>query len=131
MIEDPKLTLKILEYFARDDVTFPANVLVDGLANEFPDVDQNRFEYHVVCAIENDLLMGHFTCTETFDGVQLSFGHLSGLTPRGGDYVRDSRTGLWEMAVEKIKSTGVEATTDRIIALLPKLTAAALAGITS
>ena len=129
MIEDPKLTLKILEYFARDDVTFPANVLVGDLASEFPDVDGSRFEYHVVCAIDNDLLIGRFTYTETFDRVHLTLGYLSGLTPRGGNYVKDSRTGLWDRAVERIKSTGAEATTDRIIALLHKLVADVL-GIT-
>ena len=38
---------------------------------------------------------------------------------------------MWERAVEQIKTTGVEATTDRIIGLLPKLVAAALGVHTS
>ena len=38
MIEDPNLTRQILEYFAQDDVAFPANKTVrDDLTRTFPD----------------------------------------------------------------------------------------------
>ena len=49
MIEDPKLTRDILEYFAQEEVGFPANVMVQQeLADAFPDHELPILQYHVV-----------------------------------------------------------------------------------
>ena len=110
MIEDPKLTRDILEYFAQEEVGFPANVMVQReLADAFPDHELPILQYHVVCAFESDLLMGYFERQlgrGSIDGARISIGSIDGLTAKGGNYVRDSRTKFWGKAADKIKETG-------------------------
>ena len=58
LIEDPKLTLKILQYFARDEIGFPSNKTSEDLAKEFPEERQEgSITYHVVCAQMTGLLI--------------------------------------------------------------------------
>lgn len=126
MIEDPNFTRDILEFFARDEISFPANIQVEDLQREFPDKDLPVIEYHVMCALDSELLMGDYSETRTFDGVIVMIGYINGLTPRGGDYVRDSRTEFWERAWKRIRDSGLAVTTDRLIQVLAKLAEAAL-----
>lgn len=127
MIEDPKLTLDILKYLARDDIGYPANVSVHvDLAREFPDEDMDRLEYHVACAFENDLLMGSYDRDVMMDGVIVNIGYIDGLSPRGGNYVRDAETKFWGKAWSKIEDVGVRVTTERLIEMVASLTSEAL-----
>ena len=128
MIEDPEFTRQILEYFASDDVDFPANKTVeDDLVKAFggyPNI--SKIEYHVMCAYENELLIGDYQEVRSFEGVTYNFGFINGLTAKGGDYVRDSRSKYWNEAWEKIKETGLEVTTKRLLEFLPVLILKAL-----
>ena len=126
MIEDPKLTREILEYFAQDNVGFPADKTIEDLKEAFPGDEPSRLEYHVVCALENGLLMGEFSQTKTYSRVFFTVGFISGLTSKGGDYVRESRSKFWKDAWKKIQDQGIEVTTTRMLEVLPKIISAAL-----
>ena len=122
MIEDPKLTLRILQYFARDDVGYPANMTVQRhLRKEFPEVRVDKLQYHVVCAFENDLLQGDYERNVMFEGVSLNTGYIDGLTARGGDYVRDAGTKFWQDAWDKIEEAGIVVTTGLLVDVVAKL----------
>ena len=84
MIEDPDLTRQILEYFAQDDVEFPANKTVeDDLTEAFPKVELSRLKYHVMCAKENDLLIANIRENPMMDGTEFVFGlHLRAYSQR-------------------------------------------------
>lgn len=127
MIEDPDLTRRILGYFARPDVGFPADKTVqDHLVKIFPEVDEPCLVYHVMCASQQDLLMATWSKAETIDGIIYTIGFISGLTAKGGNYVRDARSKFWQKAIDKIKGEGLEVTTDRLCDLIPNLISAAL-----
>ena len=112
MIEDPKLTLKILKYFASDDISWPANVDDRDLINYFTNIPSDKVEYHLYCAIESGLLEGEFRRNATFDGAFYTFGRLDGLTVVGGDYVRNASSGnKWELVKKKLSTAGLELTT--------------------
>ena len=128
MLEDPKITRDILEYFARDDVGFPANVMVQReLAGAFPENDLSVLQYHVLCALKSDLLMvASYDVQDRHDGVDIRFGHVIGLTAKGGNYVRDARTTFWDKAATKIGDAGLNMTTDRLVEVIADLAAKAL-----
>lgn len=127
MIEDPDLTRRILEYFANDAIDFPANVQVEQhLSAEFPEIGVSSLQYHVVCAIENGLLRGDVERTSMLEGVIVTIGYIDGLSAKGGNYVRNSRTTFWRQAWEKIESTGLEVTTERLVVALAKMTSNAV-----
>ena len=127
MIEDPKITRDILEYFARDDIGFPANVMVQReLADAFPQHDFSVLQYHVLCAFQSDLLMGFYESQDRHDGVDIRIGHIIGLTAKGGTYVRDARTRFWDKAIARISEAGLNATTDRLLEVIADLAAKAL-----
>ena len=112
MIEDPKLTLKILKYFASDEISWPANVDDRDLKNHFTDIPSDKVEYHLFCAIESGLLEGAFNRNATFDGAFYTFGRFDGLTVVGGEYVRNASSGnKWELVKEKLSTAGLEFTT--------------------
>lgn len=115
MIENPDLTRRILEYFAREDVTFPANATIETLLVEFPDADRATLSYHILCCVKNDLLFGQAKVIEGNSGTEIFTGWLSGLTPKGGEYVRDSRSVYWKQAWKKIEDAGMTVTTDKLI----------------
>ena len=105
MIEDPKLTRQILEYLAQDDVPYPANKTVeDDLTIALPGEELSRLEYHVVCAKENGLLTVDIRENPMMDGPEFILGFISGLTPKGGEYVRGSRSKYWDEAYKQIAS---------------------------
>ena len=58
MIENPELTRKILEYFASDEIRFPANKTLDDLKSEFSDEELDVLAYHVSCAHERRAIRG-------------------------------------------------------------------------
>ena len=129
MIEDPKLTRGILEFFASDSIGFPANVMVQReLAEAYPHHDLSILKYHVICAFNNDLLMGSVDRQEMIDGVLVNIGYIDGLTAKGGDYVRDSKTEFWGKAWEKIADAGLSVTTDRLLEMITLLSSKALVG---
>ena len=114
MIEDVHFTRRILEHFASDQVGWPANETLETLATVFPDTDEETLAYHIQCATEADLLEAQVNKTFTFDGAIVNIGYIVGLTQRGGEYVKDSRTEYWQKAFDHLKGAGVSATTDRL-----------------
>ena len=128
MIEDPNLTRQILEYFAQDDVKFPANKSVkDDLTREFPDHELSHLEYHVMCAKKNGFLIVDIREVQIRDGTEFVFGSISGLTAKGGEYVRGSRSKYWDEAKEKVFSKGLDLTTGNVFQAMSNLISAALA----
>ena len=113
MIEDPKLTLDILKYFARDEISWPVNVTDRELKDHFKNIPPDKVEYHLYCAIQNDLLIGDFERYIKFGGgASYVFGNLDGLTPEGGEYVRmASSSSRWELIKNRITKAGLELTT--------------------
>ena len=112
MIEDPKLTLEILKYFARDEISWPANVDDRELTNHFSDISSDKVEYHLYCAIESGLLEGEFKRDAMLDGAFYTFGNLDGLTPEGGEYVQmASSSSRWELIKNRVTEAGLKLTT--------------------
>ena len=126
MVERAELTRDILEYFARDDVGFPADKYISDLQAAFPDEDPDTLSYHVWCAGDAELLLVNMTMTHGLDGVRIGAGVLTGLTASGQEYVRLCRTGLWDKAMAKVRSAGLTATTNMLANLLPGLARRAL-----
>ena len=123
LIEDPRITLDILKYFARDEVGFPANVMVQReLDAAFPQYSLVTLKYHVFCAMKSGLLVvASYDIRDTHERAEINIGHIVGLTSAGSDYVRDSRTKLWDTAMAKLTDAGLEATTGRLVEVLPKI----------
>ena len=123
LIEDPRITLDILKYFARDEVGFPANVMVQReLDAAFPQYSLVTLTYHVFCAMKSGLLVvASYDIRDTHERAEINIGHIVGLTSAGSDYVRDSRTKLWDTAMAKLTDAGLEATTGRLVEVLPKI----------
>ena len=90
MIEDPKLTLKILQYFARDEIGFPSHKTFTDLAKEFPEETEEKILYHVFCAKRNGLLIANVIENPVLSpkGRGYTVFSMDGLTPEGGNYVR-------------------------------------------
>lgn len=127
MIEDPKLTLRILEYFADEAVGFPANKLVEDLVGVLPDVGVEDLRYHVICAIDGDLLHGNYTAQGQITGTVYTVDFLAGLTQKGGEYVRASgNKKYFDEACNKIRAMGFTVTTQLLCDYLPKLISEAL-----
>lgn len=120
MIEDPKLTLDILKYFASDHIGFPAHVKVETLLDHYPQ-GTDTIEYHLMCAIDNELLIGKYRIITAFEGSAIKVGILQGLTPKGGDYVRDSDSNLWEKARQSLIDQGIAVTTSRLVDSIARL----------
>ena len=116
MIEDPKLTLKILKYFASDDISWPANVDDRDLKNHFSHIPSDKVEYHLYCAIESGLLEGKFSRNAMSAGAFYTFGRLDGLTVVGGEYVQNASSGSkWELVKKKLSKAGLEFTTRNVM----------------
>ncbi len=119
MIENVDCTLKILEFFARDDVDNPSNLTVDNLMEEFPDLERNVISYHIRCAAECDLLDVDIKVVKAFEGSAYVIGTISGLTAKGGDYVKDSRSKLWDQGKQQLETAGLAITTAILVDLFP------------
>ena len=127
MIEDIELTREILEFFAKENVPFPANVTIGDLTNHFPNEHIGRLEYHVICAAENGLLIAPKTeRASTFKSIAYVIGRIDGLTAKGGDYVKHSRTRFWQQAKDQCASIGIKQTTAILCNLVFKLVQANL-----
>ena len=122
LIEDPRITLDILKYFARDEVGFPANVMVQReLATAFPQYSLVILRYHVFCAMGSGLLVASSNIHDGPERTEVLIGNIVGLTSAGSDYVRDSKTKLWDMAIAKLAEMGLEVTTGRLVEIFPKI----------
>lgn len=107
MLEDPNVSLRILRYFAQDDVPYPANAEFDDVAAELSDIDKPTLAYHLKVCIDADLLDGNCVLTETFGGSELLFGWLHGLTSAGSDLVRyAARRRRWRKALRLARRSG-------------------------
>ena len=121
MIENPKFTLEILKYFAREDIRFPANVSVEDLQNVFPQKKRDEIIYHLVCCHKNDLLILNLIHVQQHDGVQYIIDLIDGLSPRGGEYLRNSRSKYWDKACSELSRLGIALTTENIIPCLTEV----------
>ena len=115
MIEDPQLTLKILQYFAQEEVGWPANKTLQDVSKMFPEERQGRIQYHIICAIDGGLLKGTYRRTPTFQGVRYSVGILDGLSKVGGDYIRKASSPLWNQAKDLLAEKGLALTTSHML----------------
>ncbi len=130
MIEDPEITLEILEYFSRDEVPYPANKTVEDLLadDELSEVGRQKLEYHVHCAIQSGLLDGISEIDYLLDGPSLFLGYLLGLTQEGGEYVRNAQSSFKKKAVEWIKTEGLPLTTQTLTDVLKNMITSAISG---
>ena len=126
MVERPELTRKILEYFASDDIGFPANIYVSDLQDVFPGEDHDVLAYHVWCAGDAGLLLVNMQITHGLDGVQIGSGPLTGLTALGQEYVKLCQAGYWDGALRRMRKAGQIATTRILADLLPQMARRAL-----
>ena len=118
MLEDPKLTLKILKYFARDDIGFPSNKGVDDLVKEIPEATtREQIVYHVICAEENGLLKAYIHDDSVMGrgGRRYGISYMDGLTARGGEYVRASEGRFWDEAWNYLHKQGSQVTTQTLL----------------
>ncbi|MCY4262482.1 MAG: hypothetical protein OXC97_04105 [Candidatus Dadabacteria bacterium] len=118
VIEDPKFTLKILEYFAQDDIGFPANLSANDLKAVFPEKKLQELVYHLFCCHKNDLLMLNVIESHHVNGAEYMIDLIDGLSPRGGEYFRNSQTKYWDRACEELIQLGILVTTENIIPCL-------------
>ena len=115
MIENPEITLKILRIYARDETPWPANYRVEDIVRLTDDFERNVIEYHLICAIESELLRGSVNRTSTFAGSVYTFGYIDGLTAKGGEYVCNSENPeVWNKAKDYLISEGLKITTDNL-----------------
>ena len=121
MIEDPQLTLKILQYFAQEEVGWPANKTFQDVSKMFPEESHERIQYHIICAIDGGLLKGTYRRTSTFQGVRYSVGILDGLSKVGGDYVRKASSPLWNQAKDLLAKKGLALTTSHMLETMDRL----------
>lgn len=107
MLEDPNVSLRILCYFAQDDVPYPANADFDDIAAELSDIDKPTLAYHLKMCIDAELLDGNCVQTETFGGSELLFGWLHGLTSAGSDLVRyAAKRRRWRKVLRLARKSG-------------------------
>lgn len=124
MLEDPQLTLKILKYFARDDIGFPSNKTVDDLVKEIPgEAGREQIVYHVICAEENGLLRANIRDDSVLgkDGRRCEISYMDGLTAKGGEYVRASEGCFWNEAWNYLQKQGSQITTQTLLLTLKQL----------
>ena len=120
MIENPELTLKILRHFARDDVPFPSNLADEDLYQVFPKEKPENIKYSLYCAIKTGLLKGSVIDTSTFDGDDYMISRIFGLSPKGGDYVRNAER-HFEKALDLIRKKGEAVTTSLLVQVVNQL----------
>ena len=124
MLETPKITLEILEHFAKDETPFPANETLETLCKKLPQHDESTIKFHLICAYDNNLLLGggYKRYTYLAEGADYTFGWIDGLSHKGSEFVQMARTGLRKTALKKIKETGQKVTTDLLFQMLRTLT---------
>lgn len=93
---------------------------VETLLDHYPQ-STDTIEYHLMCAIDNELLIGKYRIITAFEGSAIKVGILQGLTPKGGDYVRDSDSNLWEKARQSLIDQGIAVTTSRLVDSIARL----------
>ena len=125
MIEDPELSMRILRFFADDDIPYPSNLDFADLAVAFEDVGQPRLAYHVKCCMDAGLLDGDCHTVMT-SHAEILVGWMHGLSVSGGNYVRYADSRLWKRALDRFRDSGVPVTTQALAAVLPQMVLEAL-----
>ena len=115
MIEDPKFTLEVLRYFAKDDIPYPANKVPSDLPTSLKIKGLEYLNYHITCAMELKLLYAKITHTETMDGNVINIDYIDGLSAKGGEYVRNADFGIFEKAWDSLKENAIPITTSNLI----------------
>ena len=130
MIEDPDLSLRILQHFADDSVPYPSNFdFRTDLVPAFNDVAPETLAYHVHCCIRGGLLDGDTSIAAGFGNAEIVVGWMHGLTVAGGNYVRQAEAlGFWQRALDRLSAAGVRPTTTALAQVLARLTSEALTG---
>ena len=115
--EDPELTREILFYCARDRADKPGNITLEELERAFSWISRSPLKDQVKFAIDLELLgvvdmqarrLGGNNESQWVDILDLT---LSGLTPKGREYVKRARTPAWRKPLDRIKESGQEVTT--------------------
>lgn len=117
MIEDPRLTRKILKYFARDSVPVPANITVDHLAEEFTRFSHQKINDHVSLAKENELLKLGIGRSEEGRTIKMWI-QIDGITNKGRDYLKDAQSEYWKSVRSRIAKGLIALLTTVIAGLL-------------
>ena len=122
MIEDPNITLDILKYFASDEISWPANLDDRQIKNHFKNIPHRTVDYHLICAIDSELLRGAYTRHAVAGGAFYTFGRIDGLTVEGGEYVRNAAgSKVWDRAKCRLIEAGVEVTTQNLMLAIPEV----------
>lgn len=134
MLEEPKLTLRILKHLGSNEVGFPAEENLGTLHSKMSDVALEHLTYHVVIAKEDGLILASIDKNYNFgrkSGPAYTYVvSIDGLTAAGGRYVQMAEKGNWDKAVEALQEQAFPITTTAIIDVLtswftfkaPKLT---------
>ena len=104
MTEDPKLSLEILRYFTREDVSYPANIYVVELARGFPNFSSKVVEEHINLAISEGLLDARIEQVSANFGTLMVTSPIVGLTSAGRAYLRDAEVTKTSVALKWLGS---------------------------
>ena len=123
--EDPELTREILFYCARERLGKPAHITLQELESAFSWISRYPLKDHVKFAIYLGLLHAEDMVARRLRGskedawIDIVDVTLSGLTPKGREYVRQARTPQWRKACDGLKESGGAVTTaalfDRLV----------------
>lgn len=91
MIEDPKLTLKILKHIGSD--TFPPIAEIQEIYSAFPNIKQKFLKHHVIRAVDAGLIRSNVVRIPVYGGIGVHINPIAGLTPEGDAYIRQNR--MW------------------------------------
>ena len=119
--EDPELTREILFYCARERLDRPPKITLQELEGAFAWISRYELTHHIERAIELELLDAEDRLARRVgrkDGstwIDLLNMTLSGLTPKGREYVKRARTPEWRKAVNRLQRSGQEVTTAMLL----------------
>lgn len=97
MIEDPKLTLKILRLVGSEKF-LPGGDLQE-IYSSFPKVSHRFLKHHVVNAADAGLIRCDVVQTPVMGGISVHVNPIEGLTPEGHNYIRRNQKispALWK-----------------------------------
>ena len=115
--EDPELTREILFYCARERSGKPAHIDLQELESAFSWISRYPLKDHVKFAIYLGLLHAEDMRARRLGGskedawIDILDVTLSGLTPKGREYVKQARTPEWRKACDRLKESGEPVTT--------------------
>ena len=115
--EDPEITREILFYCARERSGKPAHIDLQELESAFSWISRYPLKDHVKFAIYLELLHVEDMRARRLGGseddawIDILDVTLSGLTPKGREYVKQARTPQWRKAYDHLKESGGPVTT--------------------